>query len=96
MSAEGSPEFAAIVERLEELEEEERLVSAERRRLHDRLNAFYNEAAAERERELSARRKELHHEIDALRVQVGREPGPTRAPKERTREDSFWSRESDS
>ena len=95
MLAEGSPEFAAIVARLEELEAEEHLVSAERRRLHDRLNAFHNEAGAQRERELSARRKELHREIDALRVQVGREPGPTRAaPRERGHEGSFWSRES--
>jgi len=93
MVAEGSPEFEEIVARLEELEEEERAVSAERRRLHDRLNAFYNEAAAQRERELSARRKELHREIDALRVQVGREPGPTRAPKERGPEGSFWGRD---
>ncbi len=93
MAAEGSPEFAEIVARLEELEEEERLVSAERRRLHDRLNAFHNEAAAERERALSARRKELHHEIDTLRIQVGREPGPTRAPKERDHEGSFWGRD---
>ena len=28
------------------------------------------------EHELSTRRRELHHEIDALRVQLGQEPGP--------------------
>jgi uncharacterized protein YlxW (UPF0749 family) len=93
MPADGSPEFAELVARLEELEEEERLVSAERRRLHDRLNAFHNEAAAERERELSVRRKELHREIDALRIEVGRTPGPTRKPGERGHQGSFWSRD---
>lgn len=93
MPAEGSPEYAEIAARLEQLEQEEQLVSAERRRLHDRLNAFHNEAAAARERELSARRKELHREIDTLRVQIGRTPGPVRAPKERGHEGTFWGRD---
>ena len=86
-------ERAEIIARLEELEAEERVVSAERRRLHDRLNAFFNEAAAEREAELSRRRKELHIQIDALRVKVGRAPGPTRAPKELGHGGTFWSQD---
>jgi predicted transcriptional regulator len=93
MAEEGNSELSEIVARLDELEDEERRVSAERRRLHDRLNAFYSEAAAERERRLSARRKALHRQIDALRVQLGRTPGPVRAPKEHGHEGSFWSRD---
>ena len=92
MEAQGA-ERAEIIARLDELEAEERLVSAERRRLHDRLDAFYNEAAAQREAELSRRRKELHVEIDALRVKVGRAPGPTRASREQGRAGSFWSQD---
>jgi hypothetical protein len=87
------PEHAEIIARLEELEAEEREVSAERRRLHDRLNAFHNEAAAQREAELSQRRSVLHREIDALRVKVGREPGPTRSPKEHGHSGTFWSQD---
>jgi hypothetical protein len=90
MDAQGS-DRAEIIARLEALEAEERSVSAERRRLHDRLNAFSNEAAVQREAGLSQRRKELHLEIDALRVQVGRTPGPARAPKERGHSGTFWS-----
>lgn len=92
MEAQGA-DRAEIIARLDELEAEERQVSAERRRLHDRLNAFQNEAAVQREAELSQRRKELHVQIDALRVQVGRTPGPNRAPKERGHEGTFWSRD---
>lgn len=92
MEAQGA-ERGEIIARLDELEAEERAVSAERRRLHDRLNAFHNEAAAEREAELSQRRKKLHREIDALRVKVGRAPGATRAPKEQGHAGTFWSRD---
>jgi ABC-type phosphate transport system auxiliary subunit len=59
---------------LAELEEEERLISAERRRLQDRIDYFAGSedsaALAElerRERELSDRRRELHDQIDGLR-----------------------------
>ena len=92
MEVQGA-ERAQILARLEELEAEERLVSAERRRLHDRLNAFFNEAAAQREAQLSQRRKELHVEIDALRVKVGRTPGPIRAEKEDGHVGTFWSQD---
>ena len=59
---------------LEQLDEEERLMSAERQRLQDRIDYFAGAgdaaAAAEveqQERELSARRRELHSRIEALR-----------------------------
>lgn len=94
MEAEGA-ERAEITARLEELEADERHVSAERRRLHDRLNAFHTEAAAQREAELSRRRKELHLEIDALRVRVGRAPGPVRAPRVHGHSGTFWSQDED-
>jgi hypothetical protein len=56
--------------RIEELEEEERALSASRRRLHDRLALcpeMGGDDLARRERELSDRRRELHAEIDELR-----------------------------
>ena len=59
---------------LEQLDEEERLLSAERRRLQDRIDYFSGPAQStelaaleEREQELSRRRRELHERIDALR-----------------------------
>jgi hypothetical protein len=60
---------------LEQLDEEERLVSAERRRLQDRIDYFAGVAGASdelvelerKERDLSRRRRELHARIDALR-----------------------------
>jgi predicted nucleic acid-binding Zn-ribbon protein len=59
---------------LAQLEEEERLISAERRRLQDRIDYFAgaedSAALAElerKEREFSARRRELHDQIDDLR-----------------------------
>jgi hypothetical protein len=56
-----------IEARIEALEAEEREVSAQRARLHERLSSFPNAAAEEQERELSTRRRELHAEIDRLR-----------------------------
>jgi hypothetical protein len=56
---------------LKELEAEERSLSANRRRLHDRI-ALYPEAGSgdldEQERALSQRRKVLHAQIDRLRA----------------------------
>ena len=61
---------------LERLEQEERDVSALRRRVHERIANFPNDVLIEQERELSARRRELHEQIDALRIQIrmGRTP----------------------
>jgi hypothetical protein len=62
---------------LKELEDEERALSASRRRMHDRIDLFAGTdgpegAAAEemvrQERELSERRRELQRRIDALRA----------------------------
>ena len=58
--------------RIEALEDEERDVSARRRKLHDRLASFPNEVTLQQEREISARRRELHAEIDALRAERSR------------------------
>jgi hypothetical protein len=55
---------------LEKLEQEEREVSALRRRLHERLASFPNELLVQQERELSLRRRELHQEIDELRIKI--------------------------
>jgi hypothetical protein len=57
--------------RIAELEQEERALSASRRRLHDRIALYGASDLESRERELSARRKELHAEIDELRSQLG-------------------------
>ena len=61
---------------LARLEDEERTVSASRRRVQDRIDYFAGsgdvqsaEALRERERELSARRRELHQQIDELKRQ---------------------------
>ena len=64
-------ELRKIEEQLEQLEEEERAVSARRRKLHDRIAMFPDPTGRleEQEEELSARRRELHEQIDDLRAQ---------------------------
>lgn len=57
---------------LEQLEAEEREVSALRRKLHERLASFPNEVTIEKERQLSKRRSELHVRIDTLRAERSR------------------------
>lgn len=57
---------------LERLEAEEQEVSELRRKLHDRLASFPNEATEKQERELSTRRRALHAEIDRVRVERNR------------------------
>ena len=54
---------------LAELEAEERELSAQRRKLHDRLASFPNELTVEQEHELSRQRAELHVRIDSLRAE---------------------------
>jgi hypothetical protein len=62
---------------LDQLDEEERLLSAERRRLQDRIDYFAGEDSAEaaelerKEQDLSRRRRQLHERIDALRGDLG-------------------------
>jgi hypothetical protein len=60
----------AMIVELEQLEQQEREVSAIRRKLHDRLDAFPNEVTAARERAVSAERRALHRRIDTLRAQL--------------------------
>ena len=75
--------------RLALLEREERVASAKRRRLQDRIDFMRSggdtgstsekerlRLLLEEERELSERRRQLHIEIDALRIQIGQQPGP--------------------
>jgi hypothetical protein len=58
---------------LEQLEAEERDISLRRRKLHDRIAIFPDNATKEefarREREISQERRELHRRIEALRAQ---------------------------
>jgi hypothetical protein len=60
---------------LEQLEVEERAISARRRRLHNRIATFPDTTGswAREERELSAKRRELHRQIDLL---LNRTDGP--------------------
>ena len=62
---------AELRARLVELQDEERDISAQRVKLHERLASFSNDVAQERERELSAKRRELHAEIDRIRGLLG-------------------------
>jgi len=63
-------DFNAMIVELEQLEQQERKVSAIRRQLHDRLDSFPNEAAAAKEREISDARRALHKRIDTLRAEL--------------------------
>jgi hypothetical protein len=66
MSSDWDAQQAAL---LTQLEEEERTVSSERRRLHERIDNWGGtEELIERERELSRRRRDLHAQIDDLRA----------------------------
>lgn len=71
MSVDGGTQLELL---LAELDEQERLLSAERRRVQDRIDYYAgpdgNAELAElerKERDLSERRRELHDRIDALR-----------------------------
>lgn len=76
---------------LARLQEEERAVSLQRRRLQDRIDLFLgggatNDVAGDelhqlraRERELSERRRELHGQIDVLRARMDADAGPEAA-----------------
>ena len=57
---------------LASLEASETKISAERRRLHDKIDYGFADAATHaREREVSDERKQLHQRIDALRELLG-------------------------
>jgi hypothetical protein len=53
---------------IEQLEAEEREVSALRRKLHDRLSSFPNAVTTQQEQALSEQRRELQARIDELRA----------------------------
>jgi hypothetical protein len=71
-----------LTTQLARLQEQERVLSLQRRRLQDRIDLFLGGGATDdvageemrelraRERELSERRRELHDEIDLLRVRL--------------------------
>ena len=62
---------------LARLEDEEALVSAQRRHLHHQIDFGYaSDETRSREREVSDRRHELHRRIDELRERLGMRPGP--------------------
>jgi DNA anti-recombination protein RmuC len=62
---------AELRAKLAQLREEERDVSAQRVKLHERLASFSNVVAEEKERELSEQRRQLHAEIDRIRGLLG-------------------------
>lgn len=64
------PDLDALAIELVQLERAERELSARRRKLHDRLDAFPNEVAKRREEALSAERRAIHRRIDELRAQL--------------------------
>ena len=70
VSARPSVDVSAMIVELENLEHREREVSALRRRLHDRLDSFYNDVTAAREQALSAERHEIHARIHVLRAEL--------------------------
>jgi chromosome segregation ATPase len=65
--------FDALREELEALEAAEAEVSAERRRLHQKIDFGYSvsESLRARERDVSAKRQELHRRIDDLQQVLG-------------------------
>lgn len=77
--------------RLARLQEEERAVSLQRRRLQDRIDLFMGGGATHdvagdelhqlraRERELSEQRRALHDQIDLLRARLDADAGPEAA-----------------
>jgi hypothetical protein len=61
----------ALRAQLEQLEAEEREISAIRRKMHERIDrGFPTELLIQQERKLSAERRALHVRIDVLRSQL--------------------------
>jgi len=67
MTPDELPDVASLRAELEQLEVEEREISAYRRKLHDRIDRFPSEAALLEERQVSDQRRALHRRIDELR-----------------------------
>jgi len=71
MSDISESEAKALLVELEELERDERRLSASRRKLHERIdNGFPNEFTLRQERQVSDERRALHRQIDALRARL--------------------------
>ena len=66
------PELDALALELVQLERRERDISARRRKLHERLDAFPSDHVERQARELSAERRRIHKRIDELRAQLAR------------------------
>jgi hypothetical protein len=79
------PDGALLLAELDQLERQEREISALRRQLHDRLASSSDSLIEAREREVSAERQELHRRVDGLRGELGAagyevaDPGPTQS-----------------
>lgn len=77
------PDGALLLAELDQLERQERAISAFRRQLHHRLASSPDAAVEAREQEVSAERQELHRRVDGLRGELGAagyevaDPGPT-------------------
>ena len=64
--------FEDLQSELTELEAEEARLSAERGRLHDKIDFGFGTAGTkEREREISDARLDIHRRIDALKERLG-------------------------
>ena len=79
-------------EELATLEATEKRISAERRRLHDKIDyGFADEATLAREREVSDERRRLHRRIDSLRELLQAEGCPTDGDEKPLSPLSQWS-----
>ena len=68
-----------LVTRLARLERDERLISARRRKLHERIASFPTPEHEEAECELSRQRRDLHRRIAAVQAEILR-PAPRALP----------------
>jgi hypothetical protein len=66
MAANGTP---GLEEELDELDAEERRISAIRRKLHAKIERFPTDDLVAQEQEISRQRRELHERISVLRQQ---------------------------
>ena len=71
---------AELVTQLARLEREERLISARRRKLHERIASFPTPEHEEAECELSRQRRDLHRRIDAVQAEIEAIRAETPAP----------------
>lgn len=70
MASQSFFDLNTMLVELEQLEQQEKDVSALRRRLHDMIDSYPNEMLAARERSVSRERRRLHRRIDVLRTEL--------------------------